>query len=62
MNGEFGDPYTPGDGHGREFRRSVKAMEKKLKRLTDLSSSTGTSPCWPVRSPVPSQKTGTSSS
>jgi hypothetical protein len=29
------DRYTRGDGHSREFRRSVRAVEKKLQRLSD---------------------------
>jgi len=29
------DRYTRGDGHGRDFRRSVRALEKKLQRLSD---------------------------
>ena len=29
------DRYTRGDGHGRNFRRSVRDLERKLKRLSD---------------------------
>lgn len=29
------DRYTRGDGHGRNLRRSVRDLERKLKRLSD---------------------------
>jgi hypothetical protein len=29
------DRYTRGDGHSRDFSRSVRAVEKKLQRLSD---------------------------
>jgi hypothetical protein len=35
MKEDFGDPYTPAHGHIRDFRRCVRAQEKKLKRLSD---------------------------
>ena len=35
MKKAFGDPYTPAHGHVREFRRCVKATERKLRWLSD---------------------------
>jgi len=35
MKRVFGDPYTSAHGHIRDFRRCVKAQEKKLKWLSD---------------------------
>ena len=35
MKQDSAERYTRGDGHGREFRRSVKATEKKLRWLPD---------------------------
>ena len=35
MKQDSAERYTRGDGHGREFRRSVRALEMKLQRLSD---------------------------
>jgi hypothetical protein len=35
MKQAFGDPYTPSHGRSKESRRSVRAVEKKLQRLSD---------------------------
>jgi len=35
MKKAFGDPYTRSHGHGKQSRRSVRAVEKKLQRLSD---------------------------
>jgi hypothetical protein len=35
MRKAFGDPYTPAHGYTKEFRRSVRAQEKKLRWLSD---------------------------
>ena len=35
MNRDSRDPYTRADGHVKEFRRCVKAQERKLKWLSD---------------------------
>ena len=35
MKQDSAERYTRGDGHGREFRRSVRALERKLQRLSD---------------------------
>jgi hypothetical protein len=35
MKKDFGHPYTPAHGRIRDFRRCVKAQEKKLKWLSD---------------------------
>ena len=35
MKKDSGDPYIGADGHAKEFRRCVKALEKKLKWLSD---------------------------
>jgi len=35
MKKAFGDPYTPSHGHGKQSRRSVRAVERKLQRLSD---------------------------
>ena len=35
MKKDSGDPYIGADGHAKEFRRCVRALEKKLQRLSD---------------------------
>ena len=35
MDKYFGDPYAPADVHTRDFRRCVRAQEKKLRWLSD---------------------------
>lgn len=35
MKRDSGGPRTRGGGHSREFRRSVRALEKNLNRMTD---------------------------
>ena len=35
MNRVYGHPYTRAHGHNRQFRRSVRAVEKKLQWLSD---------------------------
>jgi hypothetical protein len=35
MKRVFGDPYAPSHGHCQQSRRSVRAVEKKLQRLSD---------------------------
>ena len=35
MKKAFGDPYGPSHGHGQQSRRCVRAVEKKLQRLSD---------------------------
>ena len=35
MKNDSGSPHARADGHSKEFRRAVRAVEKKLQRLSD---------------------------